>query len=221
LKILALDFSKSSLAYAVRMARRLDVGNVEFLHGDILDLPSLGRGFSVIESVGVLHHMNDPFDGWRVLTDLLHPGGMMKLGLYSEKARGSLDPVREKIRGLKLRPIPDDLRELRRRILLGEEDLPSPPPFRDFYQLNEFRDLVFHVMEHRFTIPQIAGNLKTLGLEFVGFEFNKDLIARRYTEHCPQDPGMTDLSCWAAFEERNPDTFSGMYQFWCQKPAVR
>lgn len=223
LKVLALDLSKSSLSYAVRMARRLDVRNVEFLHGDILDLPCLGRGFPVIESSGVLHHMKDPFAGWRVLTDLLHPGGMMSIGLYSEKARRSLVPVRDKIRSLGLRPKPDDLRELRRRILLGEEedDVPGPLQFWDFYHLNELRDLVFHVMEHRFTIPQIADNLKTLGLEFVGFEFTKDLIVRRYAEHSPQDPGMTDLSCWAAFEERYPDTFSGMYQFWCQKPAVR
>ncbi len=222
LKVLGLDLSKSSLAYAVRMARKLDVGNVEFLHGDLLELPCLGRGFSVIESDGVLHHMVDPFAGWRVLTDLLHPGGMMKIGLYSETARRNLVPVRDKIRGLGLRPSADDMRELRHRILLGEaeEDLSGALRFWDFYHLNELRDLLFHVMEHRFTIPQIADNLKTLGLEFVGFEFKKDLILRQYAEHNPQDPGMTDLSCWAAFEERYPDTFSGMYQFWCQKPAV-
>jgi hypothetical protein len=223
LKVLALDLSKSSLAYAIRMGRRLDAGNVEFLHGDILDLPCLGRGFPVIESVGVLHHMEDPFAGWRVLTDLLHPGGMMKIGLYSEKGRRSLVPVREKVRSLGLRPKPDDMRELRRRIQLGdeEEDLSRPLKFWDFYHLNEFRDMAFHVMEHQFTIPQIADNLKALGLEFVGFEFKKDPIARRYAEHSPQDPGMTDLSRWAAFEERYPDTFIGMYKFWCQKPAVR
>ncbi len=223
LKVLAMDLSKSSLAYAIRMARRLDVNHVEFLHGDILDLPSLGRGFPVIECIGVLHHMEDPLAGWRILTDLLHPGGMMKIGLYSETARRSLVPVRDKITDLGLQPRPDDMRELRRLMLLGDggEDLTRPLDFRDFYHLNEPRDLVFHVMEHRFTIPQLADNLETLGLEFVGFDFKKDVISRRYAGHNPQDPDMTDLSSWAAFEERNPDTFIGMYQFWCQKPAVR
>ncbi len=222
LKVLAMDLSKTSLAYAIRMARRLDVNNVEFLHGDILDLPSLGRRFPVIECIGVLHHMEDPLAGWRILTDLLHPGGMMKIGLYSETARRRLVPVRDKITDLGLQPRPDDMRELRRIMLLGDagEDLPGPQKFSDFYHLNELRDLVFHVMEHRFTIPRLADNLKTLGLEFVGFEFKREVIPRRYADHHPQDPTMTDLSSWAAFEERNPDTFTGMYRFWCQKPAA-
>ena len=223
LKVLAVDLSKSSLVYAIRMARRLDVNNVEFLHGDILDLPSLGRGFPVIECVGVLHHMEDPLAGWRILTDLLHPGGMMNIGLYSETARRDLVPVRDMITDLGLQPRPDDMRELRRLMLLGDggEDLPGPPMGRDIYHLNELRDLVFHVMEHRFTIPQLADNLKTLGLEFVGFDLKKDVIPRHYAEHNPQDPDMTDLSGWAGFEERNPDTFLGLYRFWCQKPVVR
>jgi hypothetical protein len=28
---------------------------------------------------------------------------------------------------------------------------------------------------------------------------------------------MTDLACWDRFEAANPDTFTGMYQFWLQK----
>ena len=26
-----------------------------------------------------------------------------------------------------------------------------------------------------------------------------------------------DLGLWDEFESRHPDTFAGMYQFWCQK----
>jgi len=29
----------------------------------------------------------------------------------------------------------------------------------------------------------------------------------------------TDLGQWQIFENENPDTFAGMYQFWIQKPA--
>ena len=35
----------------------------------------------------------------------------------------------------------------------------------------------------------------------------------------PHDIGMTDLAAWDRFEHDNPNTFSGMYQFWLQKPA--
>jgi hypothetical protein len=31
---------------------------------------------------------------------------------------------------------------------------------------------------------------------------------------------MTDLACWDLLERDNPSTFSGMYQFWVQKPEA-
>ena len=31
---------------------------------------------------------------------------------------------------------------------------------------------------------------------------------------------MTDLVRWAEFEDVHPDTFVGMYNFWCRKPAA-
>ena len=54
------------------------------MQADILHLHQIGKKFDIIESAGVLHHMNEPMAGWRVLTDLLKSGGLMKVGLYSE-----------------------------------------------------------------------------------------------------------------------------------------
>ena len=48
------------------------------------------RRFDLIEAVGVLHHLADPYAGWRVLLSLLRPGGFMLLGLYSAPARRNL-----------------------------------------------------------------------------------------------------------------------------------
>ena len=45
------------------------------LQDGILHLHQMGREFDIIESTGVLHHMHDPMAGWRVLVDLLKPGG--------------------------------------------------------------------------------------------------------------------------------------------------
>ena len=39
------------------------------MQADILDLHKLNKQFDIIESVGVLHHMNDPLLGWKILTD--------------------------------------------------------------------------------------------------------------------------------------------------------
>ena len=85
----------------------------------------------------------------------------------------------------------------------------------DFYNLSTFRDLLFHVQEHRFTIPKIKGCLSDLGLKFCGFE------GARIVSHFKQTNTETDdaynLDKWQAYEEANPSTFSEMYQFWCQK----
>ena len=82
--ITAIDLSLNSLAYAKRKTDEFGITNIDYLQADILDLGMLGKQFDVIESAGVLHHMAEPLAGWKVLTDCLKPGGLMKIGLYSE-----------------------------------------------------------------------------------------------------------------------------------------
>ena len=81
-KVLAIDLSFSSLAYAKRKTEELGFKNIDYMQADILDLGKLNRKFNIIESAGVLHHMDDPIAGWRVLTDCLELGGLMKIGLF-------------------------------------------------------------------------------------------------------------------------------------------
>ena len=57
------------------------------MQADILKLEKLDRRFDIVESAGVLHHMDQPMKGWKVLVDCLNEGGLMKIGLYSELAR--------------------------------------------------------------------------------------------------------------------------------------
>src|SRR5712691_2162828 len=66
-RALAVDLSLASLAYAKRKAREAGLTNLDFAQADILKLGSIGRSFDIIEASGVLHHMADPFAGWRVL----------------------------------------------------------------------------------------------------------------------------------------------------------
>ena len=87
----------SSLAYAKRKTEELGVTNIEYMQADILKLTKLDRQFDIIESAGVLHHMNNPMAGWKVLVDCLRDGGLMKIGLYSELARQSVVAMRLEI----------------------------------------------------------------------------------------------------------------------------
>jgi hypothetical protein len=88
----------------------------------------------------------------------------------------------------------------------------------DFFSVSGCRDLLFHVQEHRFTIPQLADFLTETGLAFVGFDLDH-FSSQKYMARFPHDKTMTDLGCWDRFERENPSTFSGMYQFWVQKHA--
>ncbi len=81
------------------------------------------------------------------------------------------------------------------------------------------RDLLFHVMEHRFTIPQIADLLARNGLRFLGFTFQDPAAKERYGATYPADPDMLDLANWAALEAADPWVFRGMYQFWTTSSA--
>ncbi len=66
------------------------------------------------------------------------------------------------------------------------------------------------------TLPHLANFLNAHNLNFLGFETGS-LVTRSYKIRFPNDPSTTDLNNWHIYEEENPETFLGMYQFWIQK----
>ncbi|HMG81064.1 MAG TPA: methyltransferase domain-containing protein [Xanthobacteraceae bacterium] len=212
-RILAIDISRTSLAYARRKSRDLGLTNIEYGQADILKLASLDRRFDVIETVGVLHHLADPAAGWRVLLSLLRPLGLMLVGLYSATARQSLAPARALITERGYRATADDIRACRQDLIRRS----GMPPFRDFSSTSGCRDLLFNVMEHQFTIPQIEAFLDANGLTFLGFEQLPPDVLRQFQQQFPDIGVMRDLGSWHAFERMNPLTFGNMYFFWVQK----
>ena len=218
-RVLALDLSRSSLGYAVRMTRELGVANVEHAQGDILLLPSTGRTFDVVEAVGVLHHLADPLEGWRALSSVLRPGGFMLVGLYSERARAAVVAGQAFVAAGGYRAGAADIRRCRQAMLAAGEGAPfaSLTAARDFYSTSECRDMLFHVNEHRFTLPQVRAALLRLPLRFLGFVLPPG-VAGAYQARFP-DTAATDLDRWDAFEGENPATFLGMYTFWVQRPV--
>ena len=213
--VLAIDLSLSSLSYAIRKTREIGLKNIRYAQADILELSS-DKPFDVIDSSGVLHHLNNPLDGWRRLAGMVRTGGLMHIGLYSSNARQAINLARESFAKEGRVFAPSDARRLRTEILNRPIDDPlrKVAQFSDFYSMNEFRDLLFHVQEHQFTIPQIAGILKDLGFVFLGFE---TLARNAYLKRFPNDPASINLDNWNRFETENPMTFATMYQFWIQK----
>ena len=218
-KILAVDLSLASLAYAKRKSDELGVKNIEYLHADILQLKDLKRKFDVIESSGVLHHMDDPIAGLRVLHDILEPHGFLKLGLYSETARKEVVKGREFIKSKKFKDTNENIRICRQLFFKEQENLSLKNSIQssDFYSLSSVRDLFFHTQEHRYTIPQISKILNDFNFEFLGFFSLHPSIKHKFSDHFPKDKKNISLENWHEFELNNPDTFLGMYQFWLKK----
>jgi SAM-dependent methyltransferase len=204
----------------MRKTREMGIINIEYAQADILKLGDITRTFDVIASGGVLHHLADPFEGWRILLSRLRPGGLMQLGFYSRLARRHVIKAREIIAARGYASTPDDIRRFRRDLAADARDeLNWLSKTQDFYSTSEFRDLVFHVQEHCLTLDQIDSFLRESGLDFLGFELDP-VALQQYRARFSDDPAARNLRNWARFEADNPDTFTAMYQFWIQRPRA-
>ncbi len=226
-QVLALDLSLASLAYAKRMAGLFGVAEVgrgiDFMQADLLGLEALERRFRVAESVGVLHHMADPFEGWRALAGRLEAGGILRVGVYSAIARRHITELRAAIEADLLGADADAVRAYRRELIEAGDSGPIGGAAAgllrsaDFHAYSNFRDLLFHVSERPVTIPEMAAFLAESPLRFRGFEVPPDL-ALRYVDELPMGDAALDLAAWDAFENAHPDAFQGLYVVWCGKP---
>lgn len=216
-KITAFDLSLASLTYAKKKANELGFNDVDFFQADILDLKDLDKKFDLIECSGVLHHMRDPLEGWKSLIKKLKPDGKMHIGLYSELGRADVVAARKFIQQEQFPATPEGIKTARHAIAKLPEDHPARGVLNrnDFYSLSGCRDLIFHVQEHRFTIPKIKESLDKLGLSFSHFNIDSMVTHQLYKKTYPQDTTMSNLDNWDALERNNPDLFRGMYQFWC------
>ena len=217
-RVLAVDLSLASLAYAQRKTRELGVTNIEYAQADILELGALQRRFDIVSAIGVLHHLADPFAGWRILVSLLRPGGCMCLGLYSRIARRAVAQAREFIAARGYAATPEGIRRFRQDAL-GAHASPAVRSLTRsyaFYSMSDCRDLAFHVAERQLTLAEIAAFLHAADLRFLGFELDPRVL-EQYRARFGDDPGCIDLRNWAAFEADHPDTFTGMYRFWVQR----
>jgi ubiquinone/menaquinone biosynthesis C-methylase UbiE/tetratricopeptide (TPR) repeat protein len=217
-RVLAVDISLPSLAYARRKTREAGLRNIEYAQADILKLETIGRSFDRIESIGVLHHLAEPEAGWRALVSLLRPHGEMHIGLYSATGRSGIAGIRTSIATLGYQPTAEGIRKCRQDIFRD----PNQDRWRqaieasDFYSISGCRDLLFHVMEHGFTIPRIKAFLDEQRLAFLGFNAGPEMF-EGFKARFPGDAALTDLDKWQAYEADHPQTFRRMYVFTVRK----
>ena len=135
-KVTAIDLSLASLAYAKRKTKQYNVKNIEFFQADILTLEGLKVQYDIIESVGVLHHMEDPILGLKILTQRLKQRGLIRLGLYSEMARQNVVAARRLVHQKGIRAKKNEMLGFRQEIIREEDPLLATlVRSRDFYAL--------------------------------------------------------------------------------------
>lgn len=220
-KVTAIDLSFASMAYAKRQCERYNLlKRVTFAQGDLQDAPLLERQFDVVSSSGVLHHLAKPERGLQALLQVLKEGGRMHMALYAQHARhyylqAAIDMAAAKNIGQNA----DGIRAFRQEIMALPEDHPARRPTKlgDFYTLNECTDLLFHIQECWYTLPQLKALLDANGLELLAMRLKG---ARRiaYLQANPADRAHKDWAALEAYEaESAPDTFIGMYDFWVKR----
>jgi len=219
--ITAIDLSRRSLAFAKRKAVEYKLEHINFRQLDILQVSNLNKKYDLIESVGVLHHMQVPVAGLKCLVDILKPGGLMNIGLYSKlgkryiiKAKSIYDDPNRHISD-------DEIRQLRVAIMNSDDDelVQNISGYKDFYSLHDCRDLIFHENDNNYDISGLAALMEEAGLEFIAFDLPDHSILPHFRTMFPDNGAQSKIQNWAEFEEKYPDTFSSMYVFWCRKPG--
>ena len=217
-RITAVDLSRTSLAYARRKLDEHKIKVHRFGQADLMALDSWVDRFDYIECMGVLHHLECPEAGLKVLMKLLQPHGLLRLGLYSERARAHVVEARKLVAEHGFPSTAEGVRAARKFVTM----LPDGHPVRevmesqDFYSIAGLHDLIFNIHECRYTPLGLKDFLDDAGLEFLGFDLPDPGVPMRFRERFPDDPDQIDFANWEAFDIEFPDTFSAMYQFWCR-----
>ena len=97
--------------------------NVEVVQGDLLRPPfrtaSEGGGFDLVYSIGVLHHLPDPYEGFKSLLRYVRPGGTIAVWVYGYENNGLVRNVVEPLRRVSTKVPPPLLRGMAWPLAVG------------------------------------------------------------------------------------------------------
>ena len=175
--VLAVDISSGALEVARERLRRSGgaerVRELRIERRSLLDLGDEGQ-FDAINSVGVLHHLDQPEAGLQALAARLAPGGLLHLFLYAEAGRWEIHRTQ---RALGLLGAGNGAAGLR----LGREllaQLPADNRLRCHHEERwaldtaadaNFADMYLHPQETSFTLASLLAFVAEANLHLAGF----------------------------------------------------
>ena len=214
--ITCVDLSLSSLSYAKRKVQEARLKNISFYNGDISQIVKIGGNYDYIECMGVLHHIGNYLQVWQRLIECLEKNGIMRIGLYSRHARKDIIQFREKSNKSFAKISQDRIIQERQKIIENEKNY-SFTKSMDFFSKSGVRDLILNAYEKQFDLLEIKKILSELNLDFLGIQIRKHDVRSKFKKLFPKNEDWFVLDNWDKFEKEFPNTFIGMYQFWCQK----
>lgn len=224
-QVMAIDLSGQSLGYAAAKAAEYQLDNLMFKQQDLLSLnkDQFTQKFALIECSGVLHHLAEPLAGLQALLPLLADGGLIKIGLYSHKARTAIRHLRQELAPYWQNRDLNMMRQVRDMILADRDNNAWQGLIgaADFCSVSGLKDLVFHECEHQFRPGQIQTELlDPCDLEVVGLVASASM-KQSFKRTFGEQADLKDLSLWQRLEVFEPLIFAGMIQLYCQrKPAA-
>ncbi len=213
-EVLAVDISSGALEVAKERLQRsgaMKQAQISLEKLSLFDL-SKSKKYDYINSVGVLHHLDDPGDGLKMLKGLLKDQGLLHLSLYAEAGRMEIMRVQKIFSNLGVQNNNKGL-ELARNFFLNlpennkiRRDFEAKCLFKSDSDVN-FADMYLHPKETSFNLDKLFALVDYAGLEFVGFSnpqvwdierfLQGDLLARaKKLDHTTQ---------WHLIEQLDPD----------------
>lgn len=209
----AFDLSKSSLSYAIRKSKELDVKNINFFQADLFELDFLDREYDLIQCSGVLHHTNDPLSGLLSLKEKCAKTGVIQIGLYSKIARFHLNKIRDEIKNSGIGDTKEEMLDFRTKLLTDEnfkDEVKVIAQWGDFYSTSMFRDLCFHKHEIQFDCLEIENLIAEAGLNFICM-MTQNHQRIEFEKKTKKLAGEASLLDWHNFELENQHFFNEMY----------
>jgi SAM-dependent methyltransferase len=174
IEVVGIDLSETSLGHARAYADTQGVGaNLQLHCLPIQEVGTLGQTFDYIISSGVIHHLDDPTRGLNALVDVLAPNGGIFLMLYATYGRAGVYQLQDALRLMSEDADYSEKVALARTVVGG---LVADHPFKQL-GFTDHRwpgdaglvDLLLHVRDRSYTVPQIFELLDDTGLQLTRF----------------------------------------------------
>jgi len=190
-EIVYLDFSKPSMEVAQKRAEKRGLTNITWVLDSILNIPNLNLGkFDFINCSGVLHHLQSPPAGLKILQDSLTANGGMMIMVYGQYGRTGVYQMQD-IMKMVNQDISNRVAEVMNAKLIldilpatnwlvrGKELVNDVATFGDI----GVYDLFLHKQDRAYTIPELYEFIHDAGLHFVEFNDVAEKLALRPESH--------------------------------------